>query len=149
MNFVQSMVNEQAKEPPLEDQEIQEIPTDSKSLWASHDALVNSSHVPRAANPENSELKTFVNGPLAPRTSNPIVLWETLKISFPQIFKVAEKYFSALASSVPSERMFSSTGYIADAKSNRLTSTHLARILYLKHLDKEEWMVSFFFYFYF
>jgi len=52
---------------------------------------------------------------------------------------LAIKHQSLIATSVPSERLFSKTGRIMTEERNRLTSDHLNHLLFLQSLDANDW----------
>lgn len=52
---------------------------------------------------------------------------------------IALKYLSIIATSVPSERLFSRAGNIITENRNRITSEHLQYLLFLNSLSVEDW----------
>ena len=93
------------------------------SLWAIFDQAVS-----KQKKKQNSkkleielELKKFKSMPNLDRSENPLEWWEKSgKTSFPTLYKTATKYLIIPATSVPSERIFSSAGSILTKKRNRL-----------------------------
>jgi len=66
-------------------------------------------------------------------TGNPISWWRDNAHSFPSLSQIARKYLAAPASSVPSERMFSSAGNFASKQRARLDPDALEREVLLHH----------------
>ncbi|CAG8677841.1 13048_t:CDS:1, partial [Cetraspora pellucida] len=63
--------------------------------------------------------KYFINEPLY-NTHNPLTWWHTNQHEFLNLAKVAQKFLSFPATSVPSERLFSKAENILTKKRNRL-----------------------------
>jgi len=112
------------------------------SLWSFHNELVSK----KAS--ENSEdnnermptdLKHFLNQPTISLDENIIKFWNVHKTMYPHIAKVAEPYLSIVATSVPSERLFSKAGNIMSAKRNRLKGEKLQHLLFLSSLNLDDW----------
>jgi len=58
---------------------------------------------------------------------------------YPHIAKIAEPYLSLVATSVPSERLFSKAGNIMTTKRNRLKGEKLQQLLFLNSLNVDDW----------
>lgn len=109
-------------------------------LWNLHDTMVATSPVTRD-DPEgiNVELRQYLNQPVLPRNHDPFKAWQTLKYAYPILFKIAKKYLAVVATSVPSERLFSKAGIIKCQLRNRLTPSRLNALLFLGSLTLEDW----------
>jgi hypothetical protein len=58
--------------------------------------------------------------------------WNENKSGFPHVAKVARKYLSVMATSMPCERLFSTGGNIVTVKRTRLTDYHVSAQMFLK-----------------
>ncbi|XP_063931369.1 zinc finger BED domain-containing protein 4-like [Zophobas morio] len=113
------------------------------NLWAVHDKLsikqnegvCNNSGIP-------SELKNYLNQTLSSRTEDPIKFWTSVKHVYPYLSKIALKHLSILATSVPSERLFSKAGINLSELRNRLASKRLSALLFLGSLEEDEWHLN-------
>lgn len=60
-----------------------------------------------------------------------------MKTVFPMLYKQARKYFTMVATSVPSERLFSKAGGVITKTRNRLIGLRLEKILLLADLPED------------
>lgn len=109
-------------------------------VWAFHYNLVES----RALSVDDSdgmslELRQYLNQSLISRSQNPFEHWQTLKSAYPTLFPIAMRYLSVVATSVPSELVFSKTGIIKSDLRSRLTGKRLNNLLFLGLLSEENW----------
>ena len=83
------------------------------NVWKVHDTLL-AKHVPQRdeAGGVPVELRQYLNLDLIQRTADPGKYWDEMRTILPNVFKVATKYLSVVATSVPSERLFSLAGHI-------------------------------------
>jgi len=117
---------------------------DGNDLWSYH-KQVTSNHSNGIASIANSnsdmepELRQYLNLPLVIIDENVLKVWETYKSVFPNLFKLAQKYFSTVASSVPSERLFSKAGNILTEKRNRISEKRISKLCFLQTITDEYW----------
>lgn len=110
------------------------------NLWKLHDHLVVSSVATRDdPGGINVELRQYLNQSIIPRHYNPLKYWQSIKHAYPVLFDIAQKYLSVIATSVPSERLFSKAGIIKSESRNRLTPNRLNVLLFLASLSYEDW----------
>lgn len=76
-------------------------------------------------------LKHYLDLPLLDRWKNPLPYCSTYKSTFEELYEMQKKYLSIPATSVPSERLFSKAGQIANDRRNRLSGKNLNNILFL------------------
>lgn len=85
------------------------------------------------------KLKYYLNQPLMKMDDSPLKYW---LMNINSGFKnIALKYLSLIATSVPSERLFSWAGNIVTENRNRISSEHLQQLLFLNSLSAEDWLL--------
>ncbi|XP_037502732.1 E3 SUMO-protein ligase ZBED1-like [Rhipicephalus sanguineus] len=103
------------------------------SIWNSIEKLAVSSerrHCTETANIK--EFKRYLREPTCRRDQDPLAWWkETGKQHFPELCKMAMKDMGIPATSVPSEKLFSTAGNIVTARREKLTSDHVQQLLFL------------------
>lgn len=112
--------------------------TKTSSLWQKHQAFGEI----ETSDPKTvlvKELDRFLSRKAAAINSNPIILWENLKSEYTNLYPLARKHFTKMATSVSSERLFSDTGNTITAIRNRLTPQHLEAIILLKSMPQNMW----------
>lgn len=87
------------------------------------------------------QLRTFVDSPPVCRVNNPNPLqtWEAIKSEYSFIYPIAKEYLSILATSVPSERLFSHAGFLANQLRSRLSGKHLEMLVFLRSCPEKFW----------
>lgn len=68
----------------------------------------------------NNELQQYLSDKNIERKQSPFVWWSDNKYKFPNVYKLAKRYLSAPASTVVSERLFSTEGLVYEDHRNRL-----------------------------
>ena len=95
-------------------------------LWGDFDAKIakvtkrsnSSDHVKEGV---DLEMRKYLSQPIIERKSCPLSWWKTTgSKQFPLLFECAQKYLCMLATSVPSERVFSTAGNVLNKKRSRL-----------------------------
>ncbi|KAK3869085.1 hypothetical protein Pcinc_025587 [Petrolisthes cinctipes] len=92
-------------------------------VWADFEELVTSLR-PGIQNPvieATLEVKGFLSEQLIPRTADPLEWWKSRSLVFKNTCAVMKTRLCVVATSVPSERIFSKTGQIITDKRNRLS----------------------------
>jgi len=83
------------------------------------------------------EMRKYLSLPKLERQNCPIKWWKTIgSKQFPQLFECAKKYQCMLATSVPSERVFSNAGQVLNKKRSRL-GKNTANVLITLHSNLE------------
>lgn len=77
------------------------------------------------------ELTRYKAEPVAELKEKPLEWWRTHHRSYPRLAKMAQKYLSIVATSVPSERLFSTAGIIVSAKRAALDPENVETLLFL------------------
>jgi hypothetical protein len=88
------------------------------------------------------EISLYRSLPRARSTIDPLRWWAEQENSFPTLSKMARKYLCVPATSVPSERDFSSAGNIVTCKRNSLKPSKVNELCFLacnlKKIDKSQ-----------
>ncbi|KAL0195455.1 hypothetical protein M9458_009027, partial [Cirrhinus mrigala] len=93
-------------------------------FWEDFDERVASLR-PSAASSKTSdsmmEMRAYLAEPLLPRTSDPLAWWKRCSPVYKTLSEVMKARLCIVATSVPSERIFSKTGQIISERRNRLS----------------------------
>lgn len=74
-----------------------------------------------------------------PVDRDPLIWWKANEHRFPQMSKLARRYLCIPATSVASERVFSTSGNIVNAKHSKLTPEHVDMLTFLaKNLQQAD-----------
>lgn len=114
--------------------------TEKDNFWVFHENLVQSKSTSKNFDfTMTDELKYYLNQPLMQINENPLKYWQANTHS--ELKEIALKYLSIIATSVPSERLFSRAGNIVTENRNRVTGDHLQQLLFLNSLSAEDWFL--------
>lgn len=121
--------------------ELPNVVSERDSVWDYHKELVNKANTSYDNIPGEmpTELKFFLNQPLADINTDPLEYWALNKMSFPKVYSVAKKYLAVVPTSTPSERLFSLAGNILVDHRSKLSPKHLNQLLFLNSLNLEDW----------
>lgn len=103
------------------------------TLWSFHDELVTMSK--EEPKEQRINVKQFLNQPVINRHENPLQYWKKLKSAYPLVYNLDTKYLSIVATSVPSERLFSKAGAHITQSRNRISPKRLSSLLFLNSLN--------------
>ncbi|KAK9738886.1 hAT family C-terminal dimerization region [Popillia japonica] len=90
-------------------------------LWAHHKKLAHTKKSGQGKSNKDSELNQYLSVPVRNLKDDLLDTWNEMKVVYPNLFKLAAKYSCVVATSVPSERIFSKAGATATKSRNRLT----------------------------
>ncbi|CAB4415522.1 unnamed protein product [Rhizophagus irregularis] len=92
----------------------------------------------RNVTPIKNEIQHYLNLPELPALEeyDSFAWWATNKAQYPILHKMAMKYLSIPATSVPSERLFSDANNLVTPQRNRLDSSIINKIMFLKRNRK-------------
>lgn len=114
----------------------------SSDLWSDHHKLVQRNWKTSKCNESFSdELSLYLRAPVSRLNENPLEVWTDYKVQFPLLYNVAFKYLTMVASSVPSERLFSKAAQVLTQQRSRLQAKRVNKILFLQGLEKKYWDV--------
>lgn len=94
----------------------------------------NSAHVTYRSLPSDGRLEVtsfLQEGPLDVESGNPLTWWKERQLSFPRLCKVMKTKLCIVATSVPSERIFSKTGLLISERRNRLKGDKVSQLVFL------------------
>lgn len=89
----------------------------------------------------DDELTLYLTAPVATLKTNVLETWQEMQGSYPNLYKIAMRYFPVVATSVPSERLFSKAGATVTQARNRLHGKRLAKLLFLGSIDAKYWQL--------
>lgn len=78
-----------------------------------------------------AEIDQYFKQPVISRQFDPLQWWHSNSHVYPALHNVAKVYLCTVATSVPSERLFSKAGELISAKRNRLTPENVNTFLFL------------------
>lgn len=84
------------------------------------------------------ELNNFAHESIVERKSDPLEWWKSHETVYPGLSAIAKKYLPIVATSVPSERVFSTAGQVLTDRRNSLSSENVEKILFLHFNNAEE-----------
>lgn len=115
--------------------------TANDNFWSLHVELVNINESRQLnqhdENEMGEELRYYLHQRPIKMSEDPIIYWE--KLFYSPLGQLAKKYQTIIATSVPSERLFSKAGNILNEARNRLSPKNLQYLLFLSSLTEEEW----------
>ena len=82
-----------------------------------------------------SEIEQYFKLPVINRKKDPLLWWKQNCQAFPMLEKVARVYLCTVATSVPSERLFSKAGELISARRNRIKPKNINMFLFLNNCE--------------
>lgn len=119
---------------------------ESSNIWRFHTKLVKETYPGQGTNRNISgiNLENYLIQPPEHRENcDPIKYWYSHKDTvYNKLSKIALNYLCIVATSVPSERLFSIAGNILTLSRNRLAGERLHKLIFLKSLKRQHWHVD-------
>ena len=78
-----------------------------------------------------AEISNYKREPSLKLSEKPLKWWKLYKHAFPNLALMAQKYLGIVATSVPSERLFSTAGNIVNCKRAALSPEHVNQFVFL------------------
>ena len=100
-------------------------------LWDDYDEGEDETSTGVAMSAADMEMKYFSETRRLDRSSNILLWWKSLSHVLPHLSKLAMKYLSTLATSVPSERVFSKAGEIVSKRRSNLKKKNVDMLIFL------------------
>lgn len=119
-----------------EDENISESTHEAKpddcSIWGNFELSLNTvEQKPDARTIATAEIRMYQEERIIIRKENPLLWWKNRELLYPTLSNLAKKYLCTVATSVPSERVFSKAGQIITERRNRLKSKHVNKLIFL------------------
>ncbi|XP_076842109.1 zinc finger BED domain-containing protein 4-like [Brachyhypopomus gauderio] len=106
-------------------------PSSDDNLWQQLDMDVKESQSKSNVTTDSIiEVQRYISEANTPRSQDPLKYWETQRLHYPTLYKLAMKYLCT-PSSVPCERVFSKAGEIVCKRRNRLSPNILKQLMFL------------------
>lgn len=113
-------------------------------IWKYHKQLTHknmknkssATTMPLSGSINETEVQMYLSSPVTPIKRDAIEIWEDMKSLFPKLTKVAMIYLPIVATSVPSERLFSEAGATITQQRNRLLGSRLSKLLFLNSVAR-------------
>jgi len=140
---MESLNNESKKENMSEKENVSTENTNlSSDIWSFHEDLANKTQFTQDKSDEiPTDLKHYLNQPVIALNKDPMNYWFNKSI-YPSLRMIAEQYLPIVATSVPSERLFSETGNIITENRSRVSPKHLQNLLFLNSLLLNKWKIN-------
>ena len=110
-----------------------------RCLWDHFDEEVKKKkalHQSTSEQKNENELTLYLGAGVVSRKEDPLVWWKDNRNQFPILAKLAREYLAIPAMSTPSERIFSSAGYVSSQRKSRLIGEHVNQLVFLnKHVN--------------
>ena len=132
INDMQKLHREQVVAPPVVTTSEPAVATATPGLWQEFDIRVRASQGNRTVGTDsNVQMRRYLEEKVIFRNEDPLVWWQQNEGSLPLLSQLAKKYLGTVASSVPSERLFSKAGDLISPKRNRLKPKNVNMLLFL------------------
>lgn len=113
------------------------------NLWSVHTELVTKKAASKTSEQSEeripTDLKHYLSQPTLNLGEDILKYWDQNGSMYPHLKKIVHPYLSVVATSIPSERLFSKAGNIMTEKRNRLKGKKLEQLLFLNSLDFNDW----------
>lgn len=111
---------------------VSETPRKPTSLWDSFDKRVETLTTSRTPQVDAEvELTNYLKEPLLKRTEDPLLWWSQREAVYPHLHKLARRHLGVPATSVPSERLFSTAGELISQRRSCLKAKNVNNLLFL------------------
>lgn len=111
--------------------------TKAGSLWESFEKKI-ATYQPTGTAQSRAiiEVQRYLEEPLLARNEDPFKWWKSNAYNFPYLSELVKQKFVVVATSVPCERLFSKSGQILSERRNRLSTSKVKQLLFLKYNKK-------------
>ncbi|CAG4954879.1 unnamed protein product [Parnassius apollo] len=137
---LRTMVVGQLSSPSESEDDVSSIAPPEYDFWKHHKELAHG-HKKKKKSHQGDEVSLYLSNAVVSLKSNPFAEWDDMKFVFPCLYKYAQQYLIVVATSVPSECLFSKAGATMSHTRNRLSPKYLEQVLFLGNLDFKEFFV--------
>ncbi|VVC91349.1 unnamed protein product [Leptidea sinapis] len=111
---------------------------DTMSIWGKMDKTIAAitPTVDDIATDAETELEMFINEPVIPRDSSPLVWWKSHAFMYPNLAEIFNEHCHMVVTSVECERVHSKAGNFATQKRAQLSRKRTAELVFLKSNEK-------------
>lgn len=118
--------------PPSQQVDHPATSENSDCIWQFFDQQVQASSLRQLPNVTSlTKVDQYLKLPLITRKEDPLVWWKQNGHLFSALSLVAQKHLTGIATSVPSERLFSKAGEVISEKRNRIKPKNVDMLLFL------------------
>lgn len=110
---------------------IQDINTKEDLVWKEFDSQITTTLVQTPLSQAIIEIRMYMEDAPLDRKEDPLVYWKNRELLYPRLSKLVKKYLGIVATSVPSERIFSKAGELISSRRSRLKAKNVASLLFL------------------
>nr|CAH7714552.1 unnamed protein product [Callosobruchus chinensis] len=107
-----------------------QVDEDSESIWAEFDKRTSCATTSTVA-VTIITMRQYLEEKLCIRKDDPLKWWQARGLLYPQLADLVKKYLCVMATSVPSERIFSKSGQILSEKRSTIKPKRMEKILFL------------------
>lgn len=133
-------ISTNATRPPKDLEKTSSSSEKKKSVWSIHEELQKSkSHGDSSL---DTELDQYLKLDHIDRNENPMSYWVGVQKTFPILSEFALNHLTTLGTSIPSERLFSTAGFIKSETRSRLTPEHVNMLVFLSSRPNEDWGIT-------
>ncbi|XP_028157050.1 zinc finger BED domain-containing protein 1-like [Ostrinia furnacalis] len=136
-NYVKNMQSMISPAESSDESEREEKADRESDIWSYHKQLTHDNLKNKITRKAESEFHMFISSPVNSIKEDPIEIWEDMKTVFPYLYKLAMKHLPIVATSVPSERLFSEAGAVITQERNRLLGSRLSKLLFLNSVMRK------------
>lgn len=107
--------------------------TSENELWGDFDQQFTQAQASRRPCASLLEIDMYSSEPEIHRNCSPLQWWKNRANQYPALSYLAKRHLAVVATSVPSERVFSTAGQVVSARRSRLTPHNVKKIMFMHY----------------
>lgn len=111
-------------------------------IWGEFDRRVSTSVVSNPLSSAVMEVRQYLEEPHIARLQDPLAWWRGRISVYPRLSQLARRHLCMVATSVPSERVFSKSGQLISDRRSRLAPKNVKMVMFLNANINEQFVVS-------